>query len=80
MLKDFCDGSSVGRTSPCQGEGRRFESGPSLHSLCDGSSVVECLPSKEKVAGSNPVRRSKFIVILISYKNFCKISPEEEKL
>ena len=25
-----CGGSSVGRTSPCQGEGRRFESGPPL--------------------------------------------------
>ncbi len=30
-----------------------------LQSTCGGSSVVECLPSKEKVAGSNPVRRSR---------------------
>ena len=33
-----------------------------------GSSVVECLPSKEKVAGSTPVRRSKSDRNMI-YKN-----------
>ena len=33
MFEFTCDGSSVGRTSPCQGEGRRFESGPSLQKL-----------------------------------------------
>ena len=25
--------------------------------------LVECLPSKEKVAGSNPVHRSKFLLV-----------------
>ena len=37
----MCGRSSVGRASPCQGEGRRFESGRPLHPLprvlgCDG--------------------------------------------
>ena len=27
--------------------------------ICGGSSVVECLLAKEKVGGSNPLRRSK---------------------
>ena len=32
--------------------------------------LVECLPSKEKVAGSNPVRRSKNIYTKVNKSDF----------
>jgi hypothetical protein len=35
-----CGGSSAGRTSPCQGEGRRSESGPPLQIAPGGAVFV----------------------------------------
>ena len=66
--RTFCESSSAGRARPCQGRGRGFESRLSLQLYiifyARVAQLVEHDLAKVGVAGSNPVSRSTFALVV----------------